>query len=158
MACVKERRGKWVADWRDDDGRRYWKSFDTQEDANIHLGKVTEKLKRGTFQRPAEVPTVDAVARDWLAEKAETVRLSTLAQWEVHLDLHILRALGPLRVDQVRVKHLEVFRRERLAAGLKPQTVNKLLTTASAVFAYAMRHEYIDRNPAAVVERPAGQG
>ena len=124
MACVKERRGKWVADWRDDDGRRYWKSFDTQEDANIHLGKVTEKLKRGTFQRPAEVPT----------------------------------ALGPLRVDQVRVKHLEVFRRERLAAGLKPQTVNKLLTTASAVFAYAMRHEYIDRNPAAVVERPAGQG
>jgi hypothetical protein len=27
------------------------------------------------------------------------------------------------------------------------------MTTATAVFTYAMRHEYIDRNPAAVVER-----
>ena len=81
MACVKQRRSKWVADWRDDAGRRYWRTFDTQEDANIFLGKVTEKLKRGTFQRPADVPTFAQVAADWLADKAPRVRIATYAQY-----------------------------------------------------------------------------
>jgi hypothetical protein len=48
---------------------------------------------------------------------------------------------------------VEAFRQERLAAGLAPQTVNKFLTTASMVFECAMRHQYIEHNPVAVVER-----
>lgn len=153
MACVKQRRGKWVADWRDDDGRRYWKSFDTQEEANIHLGKVTERLRRGTFRRPAEVPTFTQVAADWLADKEPRVRIATYAQYQVHVEVHLSDALGHLRIDTIRVKHLEDFRESRLRAGLAPQTVNKLLTTAAAIFAYAGRHEYVDRNPAEYVER-----
>jgi integrase len=150
---VKERRGTWVADWRDDDGRRYWKSFDTQEAANIYLGKVVERLKRGTFRPPAEIPTFATVAGDWLADKASRVRVSTYAAYQVHIEDH-LKALGALRVDTIRVKHLEVLRDERLeAGGLAPQTVNKVLTTATAIFAYAARHEYVDRNPAEHVER-----
>ena len=154
MACVKYRRGKWVADWRDDTGRRYWRTFDAQEDANIFLGKVTEKLKRGTFQRPAEVPTFGRLAADWLADRAPRVRVATYAQYQTHIELHLVPALGDVRVDQLRVKHLEALRDDRLGrGGLAPQTVNKVLTTAAAVFDYAGRHEYIERNPADFVAR-----
>ena len=54
MECVS-RRSKAVADWRDDD-RRSWEIVRDTEEANIFLRKTTERLKRGTFRRPAETP------------------------------------------------------------------------------------------------------
>jgi integrase len=139
-----------LPDWRDDAGRRFIRPFPTQAAANQYLGEIEAKLERGTFKAPDELPTFKTVAADWLAEKVPNVQVATIAQYEVHLDLHLVPALGAHRVDRIRVKHIERFCRERLAAKLAPQTVNKLLTTATAVFNYAMRHEYIDRNPAAV--------
>jgi len=112
---------------------------------HIHLGKVVEKLKRGTFRPPSEVPTFSKLAEDWLADKASRVRMATYAAYQVHIEDH-LKALGELRVDTIRVKHLERLRDERRRSGLSPQTVNKILTTATAIFAYAGRHECIDRN------------
>ena len=124
MACVQPRRGKWVADWRDDNNRRYWKTFDTQEDANIYLGKVTEKLKRGTFQRLAEVPTFAQIARPtgWRTRSRAfgSPRMRSIRSTSKP---HLAPAIGKLRVDQIRVKHLEDFRDERQRKGkLKPQT------------------------------------
>jgi hypothetical protein len=153
MATVRLYRGKWAADWRDSTGRRFIQVFADKPSANQKLGEIEAKLERGTFKAPDELPTFAIVAADWLAEKASKIRVATIAQYQVHLDLHLVPALGTFRVDRIRVKHLEAFCRARLAAGLTPQTVNKLLTTATAVFTYAMRHEYIDRNAAAVVER-----
>ena len=102
---------------------------------------------------PKQNGTSARIALVMTFEKATKVRVGTLAQYQVHLDLHLVPALGKHRVDRLRVKHLEVFCRDRRTAGLAPQTVNKLLTTAAAVFAYAMRHQYIEFNPAEVVER-----
>ena len=90
-------------------------------------------MKRGTYRPPATLPTFADTAQDWLASKADR-RLSTLAQWQTHLDLHLVPALGHLRLDQIGVNDMERFRAERLAAGLGAPTVNKLLTTAAAVF------------------------
>jgi integrase len=153
MACVRQYRGKWVIDWRDDRGRRFIKTCPDKATANQELGRIEVQLERGTFKAPDALPTFATVAADWLAEKATKVRVGTVAQYQVHCDLHLVPALGRFRIDRIRVKHFEAFCRDRRTAGLAPQTVNKLLTTATAIFAYAMRHEYTDRNPAAVVER-----
>lgn len=48
---------------------------------------------------------------------------------------------------------VDAFRDNRRAAGLAPQTVNKLLTTLAAIFTFAQRRELITRNPATVTER-----
>ena len=152
MACVRRRRGRWVVDFRDQDGNRRWETFETRKQADNALSERVKQLKRGTYHAPAELPTFKEVAGDWLATKAGH-RVSSYAQWQAHLDLHLLPALGPLRLDQIRVEHIEAFREDRRRAGLAPQTVNKLLTTAAAVFKYAGRRELIDRNPAAVAER-----
>ncbi|MGH7292059.1 MAG: phage integrase central domain-containing protein, partial [Myxococcota bacterium] len=143
MATVRPYRGKWCADWRDDDGRRFIKAFHDQAAANRYLGEIEKKLERGTFKAPDTLPTLAAVAADWLAEKATRVQVATLAGYEAHLDLHLVPELGTFRIDRVRVKHLEGFCRTLQAKGLAPQTVNKVLTTAAAVFDYAIRHEYI---------------
>ena len=77
MACVREYRGKWVADWRDNEGRRFIKAFPDKASANRHLGEIEVKLERGTFKPPDELPTFATVAADWLAEKATRVRVAT---------------------------------------------------------------------------------
>jgi integrase len=153
MACVREYRGKWVADWRDDKGRRFIKPFADKSAANQFLGEIEEKLERGTFKAPDELPTFETVAADWLAERATRVQVGTIVGYETHLDLHLVPALGTRRIDRIRVAHLERFCRDGQAKGLAPQTVNKILTTASGVFDYAVRHEYVDPNPVEYVER-----
>lgn len=152
MACVRKRRGKWVLDFRDQEGNRRWETFRTRQEADDALSARLKQLRTGSYVPPREVPTFEEIAKDWLATKSDR-RVSTVSQWEVHIDLHLNPALGKLRLDRIRVADFDRFKADRLAAGLKPQTVNKLLTTAAAIFQYANRCEVVEKNPAAVVER-----
>jgi integrase len=152
MACVKRRRNRWVVDFRDQDGTRRWQSYKTRDEADTALSKLTPAVREGTYRPPAELPALATVARDWFATKAGH-RVSSQAGWQVHLDAHILPALGTRRIDQIGVADVDAFREDRRATGLAPQTVNKLLTTLAAVFTFAQRRELITRNPAAVAER-----
>ena len=79
--------------------------------------------------------------------------MSTYVGWQTQIELHLNPILGPHRIDRIGIEHVEALRQHRLAAGLSPQTVNKVLTTLAAIFKYAMRRELTHRNPAAVVER-----
>jgi integrase len=152
MACVKRRRGRWVVDFRDQDGARRWQSYKTRDEADTALSKLTPAVREGTYRPPAELPMLEAVARDWFATKTGH-RVSSQAGWQVHLDVHILPAFGKRRIDQITVADVDAFREDRRGAGLAPQTVNKLLTTLAAVFTFAQRRELVTRNPAAVAER-----
>jgi integrase len=152
MACVKRRRNRWVVDFRDQDGKRRWQTYDTRDEADTALSKLVPAVRQGTYRAPAELPTLEAVARDWFASKGGH-RVSSQAGWQVHLDRHILPALGKRRIDQITVADVDAFRDDRRAAGLAPQTVNKLLTTLAALFVFAQRRELVTRNPAAVAER-----
>ncbi len=152
MACVKRRRNRWVVDFRDQDGKRRWQTYRTRDEADTALSKLTPAVREGTYRPPAELPTLATLARDWFATKTGH-RVSSQAGWQVHLDLHVVPALGTRRVDQISVADVDAFRDDRRATGLAPQTVNKLLTTLAAVFTLAQRRELITRNPAAVAER-----
>jgi integrase len=152
MACVKRRRNRWVVDFRDQDGKRRWQTYRTRDEADTALSKLTPALRQGTYRPPAELPTLEAVARDWFATKAGH-RVSSQAGWQVHIENHILPVLGRRRIDQIGVSDVDAFRDARRAAGLAPQTVNKLLTTLAAIFVFAERREWVTRNPAAVAAR-----
>ncbi len=152
MACVKRRRKRWVVDFRDQSGKRRWETYRTRDEADTALSKLVRVVKQGTYRPPAKLPTLGQVAGEWLAGKAGH-RVSSQVQWQVHLDNHILPALGKRRIDQIHVVDVDAFREGRRAAGLAPQTVNKLLTTLAAVFTFAQRRELVTRNPAAVAER-----
>lgn len=152
MACVKRRRNRWVVDFRDQNGARRWQSYKTRDEASTALAKLVPSVRQGTYRPPAELPTLEAVAREWFATKAGH-RVSSQAAWQVHLEKHILPALGRARIDQIGVTDVDAFRDARLATGLRAQSVNKLLTTLAAVFTFAQRRELITRNPAAVAER-----
>ena len=58
-----------------------------------------------------------------------------------------------LRLDQISVSVIERLRDTRRRTGLSPQTVNKVLTTTTAIFKLAVRRNYWTSNPAANAER-----
>lgn len=152
MACVKRRRNRWVVDFRDQNGVRRWQTYTTREEADTALSKLVPALRQGTYRPASALPNLETVAREWFATKSGH-RVSSQAGWQVHLETHILPKLGHRRIDHVNVADVDNFREDRRAAGLAPRTVNKLLTTLAAVFAFAERRELVTRNPAAVAER-----
>jgi integrase len=153
----KIRDGKYRVDWRDDRGNRYRKFFKTRTEADSHLTDVKKRIETGTFISPKDIPTFEEVAREWFeGKKANAYRPATLEGWRVHLDNHLLRegdGIGLLKLNKIDVATVERFARARKQAGLAPQTVNAILTTAAAVFNYAIRHKKTTMNPAEIAER-----
>jgi integrase len=98
------------------------------------------------------VPRFRQVAQEWFAAKREH-RPSTQAQWQAHIDRHLVPHIGKLRLDQINVSVIERLRDTLRRAGLSPQTVNKVLTTATAIFKLAVRRNYWTSNSAGSAER-----
>src|SRR5262245_25910479 len=153
MPKVRLIRGRWCADWRDDAGRRFIRRFADKSAANQYLGEIEKKLERGAFKAPDTLPKFETVCAEWLAEHEASIATATAVGYEDHIYLHLVPALGHHRIDRIHPRHIQNFSRERRET-LQPQTISNLLRTATAIFKYAVRQQYIDTNPAAVVERP----
>ena len=69
------------------------------------------------------------------------------------MHVHIVPAIGDVRIDQVTPRLVEEKLRNVLREKLAPQTVNKVLGTLTAIYDYGARHGLIDRNPAKLAER-----
>ena len=151
MGCVRQRGNRFVVDYRDNEKRRHMEFFKTDVEAYARWDKVQKQLKRDTYVAPLEMPTLEEFAATWLATKRGR-RIGTFAQYQSHIDLHIVPEIGSVKINELTVRHFEALKRERLGK-LKPQTVNKVLTTATAILTYAMSLELIERNPAELVGR-----
>ena len=154
MACVVKRRGKWVVDFRDQHGKRRWETYETRKQADDALAKRIAEVKGGVYRSAADLPTFEAVAKDWLAGKKDRA-VSTIETLTGQLTRHVLPAFGALRIDQVTTAAVEQFRNQKRDGGLETQTVNALLWVVTSILTYAVKHQYIARNPAVhtLVER-----
>src|SRR5262245_17267211 len=149
---TRGRPGRWLLDFYGQDGKRRWETYETQKAAKAALAKRLEELRKGTYRAPAEMPTVKELAAGWLASKADR-RPSTRYCWENHVHVHIVPAIGDVRVDQVTPRLVEERLRNAIRERLEPQTVNKVLGTLTSIYDYGARHGVIDRNPAKLAER-----
>ena len=50
MACIRKRRGKWVLDYRDQQGRRHWETVEgNRKAADELLAQRIREVGRGTY-------------------------------------------------------------------------------------------------------------
>lgn len=154
MACVRKRRGRWVLDFRDQNGARRWESFRTRDEAKVALEQRLKQVRQGSYSAPSQIPMLKEVADQWLASKTDR-RPSTRYLLENHVHVHIVPRLGEIRIDRITPQLVEeVLRNALLREGrLAPQTINKILGSLTAVFEYAERHGIVERNPARLAER-----
>jgi len=157
MACVRKRRGRWVADFRDNQGKRHWSTYRTKKEADDALADVRRDLREGAYRDPVTLPTFEQVARDWLAVKQDHPA-SSFMFWQTQVERHFLPAFGALRIDQVTVRDVERFRNAKRDGTdgherLQRSTINQLLQTLTAILEYAVVHQYLNANPGKQVKR-----
>lgn len=85
---------------------------------------------------------------------ASRVRPSTLHRYEEEISLHIVPALGRLRLDKLRPQHLSEFYRDRLRY-LSPGSVRRLHAVLRRALNVAVRWQLLVQNPALVVDPPS---
>ena len=150
MASIRRRKRKkkdvWVVDYRDGAGRRRVVTCRTRREADIVQAQKTLESRQVSLS-PVVNPnsTVRAYAGRWLRLVAATVKRKTLRSYEQNLRLHILPALGGVRVAQLRVGLLRSFLLEKLGSGLSRNGIRIVRATLSAMLSAAVDDELLNR-------------
>jgi integrase len=161
MAIKKLKSGWYQIDFRDRQGERHRESFATQKEAKAALDDKRVAVRNGEYIAPKAIPTFKAMAELWFEAKkvnagknGKPVKETTLDHWQNHVDSYLTPAFGDYRLDQIDTPAIE---KRRLAwrdqDKLSPITVNKLLTTLTAIFNEAVRLGKVKHNPATAAQR-----
>jgi integrase len=88
---------------------------------------------------------VDALWRPYLDRKQ--VKPSTKRSYDCELRVHILPALGAMRITDVSPLHIEKLLQSRLASGSSAKTVRNLVGLLQSIFSLAVDNDLISRSP-----------
>ncbi len=160
MACIAKRRNRYVIDFYDNQGKRRWKTLPkgaTKAKAREAMRDIEDQLARGIYLPDKKIPIFSEVAKDWLEYKKPNLRESTWSVYEGHTRNHF-HELDDLKINRITTARIEKFITDRQKQGLNILTLRKILVTFGQIMGYAVRHKYIDYNPARDAERPKGQG
>jgi integrase len=153
MAVTKTAAGSYRVDFRDQTRRRIIKRFDTRREASEFYKEALAQVQRREFIRPQK-KTVKEVAEEWFEKKKSqgTYERNTLIGWKVHVEKYIVPSFGSLLIQD-----LDAERIEQGAAQwnkeISAKTVNKVLTTLTAIMTLAKCFKLIRDNPADGAER-----
>jgi len=160
MACIKRKRGRWVVDFYDQNGKRREKwtpKGANKTQAKKLLREIEEQVYKGTFMPDLNIPLFSEVAQKWIEYKKPNLRASTWSVYEGHSRNHF-HDLDPLKINRINTATIEKFITDKQNSGMHILTLRKILVTLGQIMAYAVRHRYIDYNPLRDAERPRGQG
>jgi integrase len=149
MACIRKRRGHWCLDYRDQQGMRHWETTKgNRKEAERLLAERVREISRGTYRAPAERVSFEGLAQAFLKDAEPNVRETTFKDYRGNLNRHLTPWFQGWNLLNIRRADVEDFRAHLCDGGIGPRTVNKCLTLLGALFRYAMRHEWIEANPA----------
>jgi integrase len=167
MATVRKRvqRGvngtpqeSWVADYRDQHGKRHIKTFDTKTAAKAWLIETQGEVGRGVHTPEHASVNVAEAARLWLEHgKADGLERGTLLSYATVVRLHIGPTLGPVKLAKLSTPLLEGWR-DRLLAGsthrapLTRRRARAVLAILKSILAEAQRRGLVAQNAALSVK------
>ncbi len=134
---------------------------EARAEAKRHLGTVAHGVDlAGKRKAERAVPTFREAADAYMTRHVERHKKArTVETYEALLRLHLLPALGALRLTDIRRKHVEALH-ERLAD--KPGAANRALSVFSAIWTWAATRAFHDLglplSPAKGIERNREEG
>ena len=175
MACVRNYKGKWVADYVDSEGRRHKQQIPgarTKREAERWLRDLLNQVEDGLHVAPDRVPTFAEYARQQLEHRRRHLQPGTLASLSSITDRVLIPALGRLKLSKIQrpmVKKLQGQLadhakgpapewRRRLKAELSPKYVNHIIVALGGILQEAVRDGYLTLNPVRDLKRlPIGK-
>lgn len=148
------RDGRWLARWRDPDGRQRKKSFPRRADADRFLAALSAEQHRGLYIAPsAGKVTVQVWAVKWLGGLSH-LKVSTAARYEGIVRVHVLPRWGRWPLGAVTHADIGAWMTTLTAQGLAPGSVRQIHRVLSLVLDLAVRDGGLARNPAVGVRLP----
>jgi integrase len=129
----------------------------TKKRAKELLRDIEDQLGKSTYLPKSEIPCFSKVAKDWLEHKKPNLRASTWSTYEGHTRNHF-NDLNDIKINRITISDIEQYIIKRQEQGMNILTLRKILVSLGQVFAYAVRHRYIDYNPVREAEKPTGRG
>ena len=156
MATIAKRRGRYVLDFYDCQGRRQrqtCKEGTTLKKAKEALRQIEDQVTRRVYVGEDKVPTFPEVAEAWLLFKKNNLRASTWEVYEGHTRIHFPE-FAEIKINRITASMIERYIMNRQTAGMPINTIRKILVSLNQIFKYAIRHGYVHQNPMLAAERP----
>jgi hypothetical protein len=103
----RDNRQGWELDYLDHSGRRRRPVFPTEQAALDEAARVSRELAQGAPSVDDPDITLVTYADRWLAGGGREIEPKTLARYRQLLTLHVLPALGSLKVRDIRRRHVK---------------------------------------------------
>lgn len=146
--------GKWMARYRDPQGRSRRQTFVRKSDAQRFLEGTGVDMQRGSWVDPQLGRTT---LSDWVGEwwtTAVDLRPSTLSRYERDIRLHLLPRFGDRPLATITPGEVRAWVAEMSAEGVPPSGINRRLRLFSRLLNAAVENEMIARSPAKGVRAP----
>lgn len=160
MAKVAKRRGRYILDFYDNQGKRRWITTPkgtTKKKAREALREIEGRLEKGIYLPDKKIPLFHEVARDWLEYKQPNVRNSTLKKYRGYVKHHFIEIVD-LKINRIDIAKIEKLIAKKQLSGMNITTLRKIISTLNQIMRYAVRHKYIEYNPVREIERPRDTG
>jgi integrase len=134
--------------------KRRYVSGKTRAEVAQKLTKVMAE-RDGGLVFDAGTLTLGEYLKQWLSSSVrDTVRIRTFERYEQICRVHLIPALGRVKLTHLTPAHVRALYREKLDAGLSPRTVEYIHTTLHKALKQAVMDGLIPRNVTDAVKAP----
>jgi integrase len=151
---VRNDKVSWEARLRLADGSRKSLYAPTRQEAARLLAAALRDRDMGLPGMRDERQTIATYLTAWLEIVRPTIRPRTWKRYEQYCQLHVVPALGRVRLTRLTPQHLQTLYAQELAAGVSPSSVNHLHTVLHSALENAYRTGQIARNVSDLVKPP----
>ncbi|QJR19127.1 tyrosine-type recombinase/integrase [Pelagibacterium halotolerans] len=142
-----EEREAYVVRYTDQNGKRHLKTFDKKKDAKAFDSKTHVEVMGRIHVADSETVTIEQAGKYWLESCAEAdLEASTLAQYEQHLRLHIVPAIGRHRLNEVTVPFVRAFTDKLAKDGKSKPMVRAVRVSLGALLSNAQELGLVVQN------------
>ena len=149
MAKVWKRKDRdvWVVDYRNGGGRRVRLTAKTRQDAEDLLSQKIKEARQAIPNAPTREFTLTEYAIRWLESMRHELEPKTWRSYWQLLQLHILPALGRVKLRELRRGAAKELLNQKRQQGYSKNTVRLIRATLSTVLSEAVDDQIIPANP-----------
>jgi integrase len=144
--------------------RKTQAGFATRKECEAAMNKAMTAVEEHTYVVPSRITVREYLLKEWLPAIKGTIRPTTYASYTMHVEGHIVPALGSLQLDRVSAQAINAFYAKILASGrlqgkgsLSPATVRRVHATLHRALKDAVRWQRLSVNPVDAADPPRGQ-
>ncbi|GHP14313.1 site-specific integrase [Lentilactobacillus fungorum] len=130
------------------------RGFKTQKEATLEASRLELEISKGGIPQQDNI-LFEQVYKEWYQAYINTVRESTYARTSQMFTNHILPYFGNKRIRTITIAQCQKAVNDWFK--LAPNNYKKWFNYTSNVFDYAIKHEYIEKNPTNLVNVPKKQ-